>query len=396
MAIKAKNMMYTQQVQYMHFSDIDELEKQIKKNIKPKRYALILHDKDTNEQGLKVNEHVHVVLEFENARSLNNIAGLLKDNPQYIEKWDSKVKNAYSYLIHATDTAQDQWQYDVDEVRANFDYAELIKTMRSSRKKKKSLRQQKIDALLDMLYDGSITKHEIERSLSGSEYASVRSKIEAVYVKRLELEAEKWREDMKAKNEPIRVIWIYGPAGIGKTQLARMIAEQYGEYFFSGSSRDPFQNYAGQHTIILDEFRGKTLGYDDLLRITDPYVMYNSSNAPSRYFDKTLAVSNIIITSPYNPFLYYTELVDKGKVNKDIDSFMQLERRLTSVLYLFHKYIFPMKYNHKNKEGYETIYNENRCYISAINPFFKETPEAHTSHEVDTFNALVDELSLEK
>lgn len=169
MAIKAKNMMYTQQVQYMHFSDIDELEKQIKKNIKPKRYALILHDKDTNEQGLKVNEHVHVVLEFENARSLNNIAGLLKDNPQYIEKWDSKVKNAYSYLIHATDTAQDQWQYDVDEVRANFDYAELIKTMRSSRKKKKSLRQQKIDALLDMLYDGSITKHEIERSLSGSE-----------------------------------------------------------------------------------------------------------------------------------------------------------------------------------------------------------------------------------
>lgn len=108
-----------------------------------------------------------------------------------------------------------------------------------------------VDALLDLLYIGGTTKAEIEKQLSGSQYAKYRRQIEDVDAKRLIKEAEKWRAEMKAKNAQIRVIWIYGPSGTGKTSLAKEYAQKKGEpYFVSGSSRDIFQGYNGEHTLI--------------------------------------------------------------------------------------------------------------------------------------------------
>lgn len=50
------------------------------------------------------------MLNFSNARSIENVAKTLKDRPQYIQQWKGDSTNGYSYLIHATTDAQEQYQ----------------------------------------------------------------------------------------------------------------------------------------------------------------------------------------------------------------------------------------------------------------------------------------------
>lgn len=53
----------------------------------------------------------------------------------------------------------------------------------------------------------------------------------------------------------VESVWIFGPAGTGKSTLAKLYAKRKGEPFFvSGSTRDIFQGYEGKHTVILTNF----------------------------------------------------------------------------------------------------------------------------------------------
>lgn len=82
--IRAKNIMYTQQLRHLPAKTVDQLATLIETQLKPERYAIVTHDKDVDEKGLPAEAHAHAMMSFQNARSLNNVAKLLGDKPQYL------------------------------------------------------------------------------------------------------------------------------------------------------------------------------------------------------------------------------------------------------------------------------------------------------------------------
>ena len=341
--VKARNVMFVQQIDYFKTSNIQSIIKELTDVLKPIRFAGILHDKDIGSDGTAVAPHIHLILQFESARSLNNLAKLTSQPIQCFEQWRGSINNAYSYLVHHTSSDQDKYQYSPKEVIANFDYLLLLDTIERNVTKRYEINDTMIiDNLLDLLYTGDITKSEIEQRLTGSQYAKARQKIETVYLKRLETQAELWRQEMINKNEIVTIIWLFGKAGTGKTRLARQYAEKYDlNYFITGSIRDPFQQYNLEHVIILDELRPHQFDYSDLLKMFDPYNV--KAMASSRYFDKPLLANIYIITSPYSPYDFFLELTKKRKTSH-IDSWGQLMRRLSLVVEVKKEYLQFYKY----------------------------------------------------
>ncbi|MBR2134100.1 MAG: hypothetical protein IJ851_05250 [Eubacterium sp.] len=336
---RAKNLMYEQQIDFIEYFEINKFVELVENKLKPKKYALIIHDKDFNDKGEQVKPHLHLMLSFENARSLNSIAKLLNDKTQQITVWRGNSNNGYAYLTHRTDEAKNKYQYEPEKVISNFDYSEFLKSISKEVENKDNC---KINALLDMLYTGQITKQDVEKQLTGSKYARYHKQIEIVYNKRLQNLASEFRKKLKDENKAVNVIWIFGCSGTGKTTLAKNYAEKNNkEYFVSGSSKDIFQNYSGEHTLILDELRANVIPYQDLLKITDPYSI--GANLPARYFDKGLACDTIIITSPYNPYDFYLKSVSKD--DRNIDTFEQLSRRIMLTIEMTYSEIKAVSFN---------------------------------------------------
>ena len=360
---KCKNMMYTQQIGHlpMGIATANDLAAHIETALKPKEYAVILHDQDVSEDGTLAEPHIHAMMCFKNARHISATAKKLGDKEQYIQKWNGEANNGHAYLIHATSKARKEGkhQYDPAEVKANFDFPALMDKIKAEVVQAKAARQVETDVktMLDLLYTGAVTKGEIEKRLTGSQYAKYHRQIEDVDAKRLLKEAEKWRKEMREKHAQIQVIWIYGPSGCGKTSLAKEYARKKGQpYYISGSTRDVFQAYNGEHTMILDELRPGVITYADLLRITDPHGIDNQVMAPCRYNDKALACDLIIITTPYMPVEFYNALFPaKAMSPNHIDSLDQLVRRISVTIEMTGKKIQAMQFRlcpYNPTEGY--------------------------------------------
>ena len=364
--VKAKNMMYVQDLAHLPFDNLEECLDHIEKILRPEKFAGIIHDKDVTKDGMPKESHIHVMMQFENARSINNIAKLLNEKSQYFEKWNGDSTNGYSYLLHETSKANDQHQYDIGEVIANFDFRVLIENARRGITRPSSKDEIIIQTYLDLLYTGEITKEEVEQKLSGSQYAKARTRIENVCQKRMEHYAKEWRDKMSKGEKKIDVIWIYGAAGVGKTRLAKDYAHTYSsKVFLSGSSRDPFQRYQLEEVIILDELRYDTFEYNDLLKMFDPFN--DEAMGASRYYDKPLTASMIIVTSPYPPNIFFEKIVNDGKrMDQTIDSFKQLARRLGLVINLTKEFMEFASF--KEKDNRFVIEKSSR----ELNPYWEE------------------------
>ncbi len=384
--VRCKNMMYMQQIRHLPTGDIDHLIARLEE-IAPKKYALIVHDRDVNDQGERAEDHVHVMLSFENARSINSIAKELGDKPQFINMWSRKEENGYSYLIHATKSSINKYQYSPSEVIANFNYQEEIK--RITDEVERSRQTTNSGLLLDCLYKGEISKEELEKKLSGSQYGRIKRQIEDVWCKHLQFQATEWREEMKRSGKRIKVIWISGEAGAGKTSLAIEYAEKSNQpYFITGSSRDIFQNYSGEHTMIIDEFRADMMKYADLLRILDPFG--SQVMAPSRYSDKPLVCDLILITSPYDPAEFYRQLFSRTP-DDSVDGLEQLLRRISLTIEMDASHIRAVEYDREAK-AYRAVDNAEK-----ENRYSKQYREQNcaANNPKDLFESMFHEASCE-
>ncbi len=336
---KYRQFMFVQQIRYLGYN-LKKLAEHIDM-IKPLEFAYIVHDKDLNEVGDLVEPHLHLALRFENPVSLKRLAESLETEPQYIAQWKGSANNLYSYLVHRTEAASDRYQYDVNEVVANFYFSRKIEQIEESLKRRKGKRDATLlNETLDEIAEGNMTLIESLETLPGRITGKHRKKLESAYQTRMELNAKAWLENKKASGAPIQVFWFYGPAGVGKTRYAKNYLSRIdeGEIFVSGSNRDPFQNYSKSfaHKVILDDIRPNgSFSYEELLRILDPWNM--EASVGSRYTDKNLQVDIFIITSPLAPDVF----VDALQIFELDDNFDQLLRRLTTVMYFDDQYIYP-------------------------------------------------------
>lgn len=332
---RSRGVMYVQQLDKMKFSSLDALKRRVQSLSKLKRFAMIVHDKDTNGDNELVKPHVHVMLEFESPRMISAIAKELDDAPEHFESMTKHnkngINNGFAYLVHRTKNASNKYQYDPDKVIANFNYQSFLDKLKTEVNEGRYEGKMGISNLLGDFINGKLTKieaKEIAKNSKPGQFAYICKRIDESEVQMEELKADKWIQEMQGKHEAKKVFWIYGPAGVGKTTLAKMITESLDKgYFTTGSSRDYFQNYHGEHCILVDELRPNIIDYSDLLRILDPYN-YNC-NVPSRYHDHRLTANAIVITSPFSPGDFY---IHQRDLNTEVDAFKQLHRRLNYVI----------------------------------------------------------------
>lgn len=183
---RAKNLMYAQQLRHLPqgIKTAEDLAELIETKLNPVRYAVIIHDQETDDQGQPKAPDIHAMMSFENARHCSAVAKKLGDKPQYVQAWSGDANNGYAYLVHATTKARKEGkhQYNPTEVKANFDYAGLMQQIGAEVVQAKATRQGEtnIRTMLDLLYTGAVTRDEIEKHLTGSQYAKYHRQIEAV------------------------------------------------------------------------------------------------------------------------------------------------------------------------------------------------------------------------
>lgn len=116
----------------------------------------------------------------------------------------------------------------------------------------------------------------------------------------------------------VKVEYWHGPTGVGKT---RALWERYGTDAYTVSDyRHPFDGYAGQSVLVLDEYRGQ-LPISQLLQLLDVYPV----ELPARYANKMAAYQRVYIVS--NEPLDLAALYPKAK-RTTIDA---LRRRIHEV-----------------------------------------------------------------
>ena len=286
-------------------------------------WAYINHNHDQDEAGNSVREHYHIVLKYEHPQTITTIAKLFKDKQQYVQVWHGRINNAYSYLIHETNDAEEadgKYHYPLDAVKASFDFEKRMKLIRAKIKLSPKYEKEQIRRYAEQL----IGRKQLEDELGIYGIARNQQLIDKIDTELVNRTHEQWLQQFKGHK--MTTLWLYGKAGVGKTRLAEyMLKDQ--DYITLGSSRDHFQEYRGQRFVILNDLRPNDFEYSDLLRLLDPYQ--HDKAAPSRYHDKRLNLEKLIITTPYDPLNFYKN-IDSIK-DIQVDSINQLLRRIKPI-----------------------------------------------------------------
>lgn len=324
---KYRTFGYTQQLSHLN-QKIEDFPSLLEK-AGAEQYAYIVHDKDRTADGVLKAPHVHVVMKYENPRSLQSIAKVFCDSPNYVElpKTRNGYNNMLAYLTHRTKGATEKYQYDPEAVTANFDYLKVLNEITAKVNQRDS--KTHLDDVLERLMAYDLTYEEAVAKLTASEFSRYHQRLKVTAEYGRQQYAKRWIKEHEDTGTPIEVIWITGPSGSGKTVEAKKLAREKSDkdFYLATGIRDPFQNYTDEPIVVLDDLRPRTFEYNTLLQLLDPF---NSTMADARYSNKTLIADTIIITSVYSPLDFYHILVPEQY--RDIDTYAQLKRRISKIV----------------------------------------------------------------
>ena len=257
------------------------------------KYIYILHDKCKKNDGTLKTPHYHVYLHFTNAYDINSISGWFGLQPSQVQKIHGKFADAVSYATHHN--APEKYQYDFSECVSNFDFQTMIQKNDERKEKEKNLSE-----ILEGIDKGMIKRYNITKYVTLEKFVKFKRQI---------LDAFDYKLSQRALevNRNMRVIYIWGLSGLGKTTLAKIIAHKlgYDSPFISSSSNDVFDGYNGQECIILDDLRGNSFSFSDLLKVLDPHT---NSPVKRRYKNIFLECDILFITTVKTPNQLYEAL----------------------------------------------------------------------------------------
>lgn len=241
------------------------------------QWAYVLHDKDVDDNGNKKRPHWHIICRLKYPQQTALYAHLFDVPEHFVNKIKGKWSDVCKYLIH--ENAPTKFQYSVEEVKTNFDFIT---------EKNKSFNS-RVGEIIHGITTGVIRDFNITDYVLDGEFVKYGMAIKRSFEYRRKLV-------LKDGGKNMDVIFITGEPGVGKTTYAKAMAGQL-KYscFVAGGSRDPFDGYAGQDCVILDDLRPDEHHISDLLKMTDNHT---ASLVSSRYFNKVInEIKLMIITS---------------------------------------------------------------------------------------------------
>lgn len=301
--------------------------KDMARDYKDFQYAYIIHDKDVNDEGKSVKAHVHIMARFGSSavvKTLQEWSDKLGLPMSAIQKW-RYWNNGLSYLLHETESSNNKYTYNDNDVIANFDY---VSEMNRIRTKVAISKQMTADDAMDELafckLENIVDKRNVlKEKVKGSKRNQ--------FVQQSRIFISNMLSDVPAlqlKN----VVWLWGATGVGKTKEALRLADAWGSYYLTGADRDTFQDYQFEKTWIVDDARPSMFSsVGEFLRILDSYSV--TRIAPARYHNVNLGlVENIIITTPEHPEKWF-----RGFEDSLGEDYGQLDRRLTEITRVGHE-----------------------------------------------------------
>ena len=138
------------------------------------------------------------------------------------------------------------------------------------------------------------------------------------------------REQETPFKRDVNVHWYCGDSGSGKTGVIFELVEKYGEgnVFLVSDYKNPFDGYAGEPVIILDEFRGQ-LPYAMVLGMLEGY----KKEVHCRYANVTGLWTEVYITTIRTPEEVYEKMISEDE--KHSDPISQLLRRINDISYCY-------------------------------------------------------------
>lgn len=358
-------------MQYFEYYDVVEIaviEQRIKSLTSLKKYAFIVHDKDTLDNGQPKKPHFHIVLTFSNATTSDVIAKIMQVEEQYINKIRTTTKSAMLYLVHRNDP--NKYQYNPSEVIANFDYVEYVDGCEP---------KQKRENIANLIDSGSIKPYNLTDYITIDEY----SKNKIYYDRCFEYRQNK----LKGVDRQMECLFISGTSGSGKTTQAKMIASQKGyRCYISSGGKNPLDNYKGEECIILDDLRDTSYKMSDFLKLTDNNT---DSLVGCRFYNKSIAECKLLIVTSVKPIeqFYFNATQEEREPQK------QLFRRFPTKIVMDTEYMTFYAYNEQLNEYFKQV----RCINPVSALFNKEVAHKFATDLVKTMGLeVVEDLTTEQ
>ena len=346
-------------VQQTRFLD----EGQIKKGLDHKtieKYAYILHDKDTKEDGTKKEDHWHIVIQMTKSYYLDSVAKWFGVEPQYVEKkkGHGAFMDCVRYLTHEDPKQQKKGKHFYEDscVHANFDFREELNIEDAKVLLRKAER----------MATGELDKMCCDVLTKGKTLIECLKEHPMAYSKNIS-RLQKCRAEYLNRQVPPRSrinIYISGQGGIGKGLASRALARQFARtyevmedleddalFYEVGADGSTFEGYDGQPVIIWNDCRSyelfKKLGTREAIyNIFETHPTKQRQNI--KYSSITLINKVNIINSVQTPDDFIKglagEYTDKNGEKHKAEDINQVRRRIVITIVLNKDY-FEAQFN---------------------------------------------------